>query len=306
MRPRSRRVAAAGRDAPRSRPARSSDSPSANEPMNTAAIAVLLNPRRNVHALSRDAAPRCAVCCRPVQRMACRVRRAAGEGPANNPIAMFAAFERLVQPYPDAEPAPLPSGFLPFVWACTRGCAATSRDDRADRVDRRVRGAAVQHARPRGRLARRRSSRRSCGREQQAHLLLLGGILLASPLADRAADACIKHQTLAGNFPMRLRWNFHRLMLGQSMSFYQDEFAGRIATKVMQTALAVRDVVDDPGRHPGVRRDLFRHDGRGGRQLRRLAAGAVRAAGCCCTSSRCATSCRAWPRSPRRRPTRAR
>ncbi len=40
---------------------------------------------------------------------------------------------------------------------------------------------------------------------------------------------------------MLLRWNFHRLMLGQSMSFYQDEFAGRIATKVMQTALAVRD-----------------------------------------------------------------
>jgi ATP-binding cassette, subfamily B, multidrug efflux pump len=40
---------------------------------------------------------------------------------------------------------------------------------------------------------------------------------------------------------MRLRWNFHRLMLGQSMSFYQDEFAGRVAAKVMQTALAVRD-----------------------------------------------------------------
>jgi ATP-binding cassette subfamily B multidrug efflux pump len=40
---------------------------------------------------------------------------------------------------------------------------------------------------------------------------------------------------------MRLRWNFHRLMLEQSMSFYQDEFAGRIATKVMQTSLAVRD-----------------------------------------------------------------
>ena len=51
----------------------------------------------------------------------------------------------------------------------------------------------------------------------------------------------IKQQALFGNFPMLLRWNFHRLMLGQSMSFYQDEFAGRIATKVMQTALAVRD-----------------------------------------------------------------
>jgi ATP-binding cassette, subfamily B, multidrug efflux pump len=32
-------------------------------------------------------------------------------------------------------------------------------------------------------------------------------------------------------------------MLGQSMSFYQDEFAGRISAKVMQTALAARDVV---------------------------------------------------------------
>ena len=31
-------------------------------------------------------------------------------------------------------------------------------------------------------------------------------------------------------------------MLNQSMSFYQDEFAGRVAAKVMQTALAVRDV----------------------------------------------------------------
>ena len=32
-------------------------------------------------------------------------------------------------------------------------------------------------------------------------------------------------------------------MLGQSMAFYQDEFAGRITAKVMQTALAVRDTV---------------------------------------------------------------
>ena len=42
---------------------------------------------------------------------------------------------------------------------------------------------------------------------------------------------------------MRLRWNFHRLMLRQPMAFYQDEFAGRLTTKVMQTALAVRDAI---------------------------------------------------------------
>ena len=53
----------------------------------------------------------------------------------------------------------------------------------------------------------------------------------------------VRLQTLQGVFPMRLRWNFHRLMLGQSLSFYQDEFAGRVSAKVMQTALAVREVV---------------------------------------------------------------
>ena len=78
--------------------------------------------------------------------------------------------------------------------------------------------------------------------EQGTTLALLVAALLASPLV-LTVQAMLKQQTLAANFPMLLRWNFHRLMLGQSMSFYQDEFAGRVATKVMQTALAVRDSV---------------------------------------------------------------
>ncbi len=76
---------------------------------------------------------------------------------------------------------------------------------------------------------------------QRGNLLILATILVASPLVV-ALQAMLKHQAMAGNFPMLLRWKFHRLMLSQSFSFYQDEFAGRVATKVMQTALAVRDV----------------------------------------------------------------
>jgi len=53
----------------------------------------------------------------------------------------------------------------------------------------------------------------------------------------------INQQTLMGNYPMRIRWQVHRYLLKQSMTFYQDEFAGRIATKLMQTALAVRECV---------------------------------------------------------------
>src|SRR5690606_3107511 len=53
----------------------------------------------------------------------------------------------------------------------------------------------------------------------------------------------INQQILMGNYPMRFRWQVHRYLLKQSMTFYQDEFAGRIATKLMQTALAVRECV---------------------------------------------------------------
>jgi len=53
----------------------------------------------------------------------------------------------------------------------------------------------------------------------------------------------IIHQSLLGNYPMSIRWLAHRYLLKQSLSFYQDDFAGRIATKVMQTSLAVRETV---------------------------------------------------------------
>jgi ATP-binding cassette subfamily B multidrug efflux pump len=51
------------------------------------------------------------------------------------------------------------------------------------------------------------------------------------------------HQSLLGNYPMSIRWSAHRYLLKQSLSFYQDDFAGRVATKVMQTSLAVRESV---------------------------------------------------------------
>lgn len=53
----------------------------------------------------------------------------------------------------------------------------------------------------------------------------------------------VVHQTLMGNLPMTVRWLAHRYLLGQSYRFFQHEFSGRIATKVMQTALAVRESV---------------------------------------------------------------
>jgi ATP-binding cassette subfamily B multidrug efflux pump len=58
-----------------------------------------------------------------------------------------------------------------------------------------------------------------------------------------ALHSLVVHQTLMGNFPMSVRWMAHRYLLNQSYGFFQNEFSGRVATKVMQTALAVRESV---------------------------------------------------------------
>ncbi|MDP1650053.1 MAG: multidrug ABC transporter ATP-binding protein, partial [Rubrivivax sp.] len=153
---------------------------------------------------------------------------------------MFSKFETLVHPYPDALPPPPPRTFAAFLWECSRGVRpwlllvtlftagigafeALLFSMMAHVVDAL---ATVQPA--------------ALWQEHGRTLALLSVVLVGS-IGLAAMQALFKYQGVFSNFPMRLRWNFHRLMLEQSMTFYQDEFAGRIATKVMQTALAVRD-----------------------------------------------------------------
>lgn len=155
---------------------------------------------------------------------------------------MFRLFEKLLHPYPEAEPTPPPKGFFAFVWACTQGLrgyiaalALLSAGIAAYEAWLfALLGQVVDW------LGRVQPAR--LWDEQRGVMLVFASILVAST-ALVALQTFVKHQTLAINFPLRLRWNFHRLMLGQSMAFYADEFAGRITTKVMQTGLAVREMV---------------------------------------------------------------
>jgi ATP-binding cassette subfamily B multidrug efflux pump len=80
-------------------------------------------------------------------------------------------------------------------------------------------------------------------REEAWRLAGMGFIVLVVLPTMVWFHSLINQQTLMGNYPMRIRWQVHRYLLKQSMTFYQDEFAGRIATKLMQTALAVRECV---------------------------------------------------------------
>jgi len=154
---------------------------------------------------------------------------------------MFQSFERLVEPYPDTAPVAPPKSFFAFLWECTRGLRPylvammlfTAAVGVIEALLFSMIGRVVDW------LAKTEPAR--LWDDNRTGLLLLLGMLMLSPLLV-SFQALFKHQAMMGNFPMRLRWNFHRLMLAQSMSFYQNEFAGRVAAKVMQTALAVRDV----------------------------------------------------------------
>jgi len=50
-------------------------------------------------------------------------------------------------------------------------------------------------------------------------------------------------QTLASNMQEQTRWRAHKHLLGQSSSFFQNDFAGRLSNRVMQIGPAVEDSV---------------------------------------------------------------
>jgi len=67
-------------------------------------------------------------------------------------------------------------------------------------------------------------------------------IMVVLPLLKIIYESLL-HQGILGNFAMRTRWEIHRYLLRQSVGFFQSDFAGRIAAKMMQTSLGVRDTV---------------------------------------------------------------
>jgi ATP-binding cassette subfamily B multidrug efflux pump len=149
-------------------------------------------------------------------------------------------FERLVDPYPEQSPSAPPPGFFAFLWLCADGLRGhllavtlfTAGIAAAEAMLFSLMASLVDW------LSKLKPA--DIWAKPQPVLWVLLAVLLASVVL-ATAQALTKYQALFGNFPMRLRWIFHRRMLGQSLAFFGDEFAGRIATKVMQTALAVRD-----------------------------------------------------------------
>lgn len=156
---------------------------------------------------------------------------------------LFSFFETRVDAYPAAAPAQPPARFWPFLWHYARPLApwllAMSAVSAVFAVVEIVLMGYL------GTLVNRMADlgpERFLA-EEGARLGLMGVLLLVVLPGLSIIGALIMYQTLMGNFPQRVRWLGHRWLLGQSLGYFQEEFAGRIATRLMQSALAVRETV---------------------------------------------------------------
>ncbi len=156
---------------------------------------------------------------------------------------MFRFFETLVDPYPDREMGVPPRGLFAFIRFYSRPVAGLLVAMSV--VSGLVSAVELVFFHSMGQLVDWLSSAEREG-FFAAHGWRLAGlaalVLVGLPLLV-LLRSLLTHQGIFGNYPMLGRWLSHRQMLAQSMAFFQDEFAGRVSQKVMQTALAIRETV---------------------------------------------------------------
>jgi ATP-binding cassette subfamily B multidrug efflux pump len=71
-------------------------------------------------------------------------------------------------------------------------------------------------------------------------LAMAAVLLLVRPLA-QATQNLINHQAIAANVANMIRWQSHWHVVRQSWAFFQNDYAGRIAARVLQTGPALRE-----------------------------------------------------------------
>ncbi len=155
---------------------------------------------------------------------------------------MFAPFERLIDPYPEESTSP-PSRLSAFYWSFIKPVWGVL-------VAVSVLSALISVAEVTvfgfmGKLVDwlTKSDPATFLRDNGPKLWVMAGVLLIGLPVLQAAWQLTFHQGVAGNYPMHARWRMHRRLLRQSVAFFQNDMAGRLANTVMQTSLAIRESI---------------------------------------------------------------
>ncbi|MFG6178504.1 ABC transporter ATP-binding protein [Halomonas sp. THAF12] len=156
---------------------------------------------------------------------------------------MFRFFETLVDPYPERELGVPPRGLLPFIRFYSQPVAGLLVA--MSLVSGMVSAVELVFFHSMGQLVDwlTVADRESFFAVHGWRLAGLAALVLVGLPLLVLLRSLLTHQGIFGNYPMLGRWLSHRQMLAQSMAFFQDEFAGRVSQKVMQTALAIRETV---------------------------------------------------------------
>ena len=80
-------------------------------------------------------------------------------------------------------------------------------------------------------------------RSHGAEIALAAAIILFLRPAAVGLSRLFLSQSFAGNMQTQVLWRAHTHLLGQSVSFFQNEFAGRLANRVMQLRVATEDLL---------------------------------------------------------------
>ena len=156
---------------------------------------------------------------------------------------MFSRFERLLKPTDTPERAEPPPGFIAFFWHFARqakglfaalfaaGFVVALLDSTIPVFMGRI--VTLITASPPDELFAK----------FWPHLLGMALVLLiARPLA-LTTQNLIANQAISANVSNRIRWQNHWYVVRQSWAFFQNDFAGRIANRVMQTGPAIRETL---------------------------------------------------------------
>ena len=152
-------------------------------------------------------------------------------------------FERLIQPTGPVPVATPPEGTIAFFWYFARqargvlsalliaGMFTAGFDLLIPVCIGRIVGLVAHH------------SRETLLRDEGGQLLAMGALILIARPAALLSEFLLTNQAINPSFANRVRWQSHWHVVRQSWSYFQNDFAGRIANRVVQTGPALRDVM---------------------------------------------------------------
>ena len=78
-------------------------------------------------------------------------------------------------------------------------------------------------------------------RQHGRELAWMGAVALVARPALNALHDLLVNQAIVPSLTNRIRWQNHRYVSRQSLGFFQNDFAGRIANRIMQTGVSLRE-----------------------------------------------------------------